>query len=59
MAVALNVYALKRYPTRLDYITVASQIIHEYPFLKSPVGDGHVSAVHQIDEYACLPLQLV
>lgn len=36
------VFAMKRYPTRLDYTTVACQIIKKYPFLKSPVGLGYL-----------------
>ena len=48
---ARAIYAMKCYPTPREYQRIGQQIIENYPFLKSPVGEPYVSDQHH---YACI-----
>ena len=41
-AIAHAIFALKRYPTLVEYTLVARQVVEKYSFLKNTVGNGHV-----------------
>ena len=41
--IAHTMFAYRKYPTREEYVRIASEIIARYPFLKPPKGSPTVS----------------
>lgn len=50
--VARAMFVHKRYPSSIEFDAVARLIVGKFPFLKSPIGDGHVRTV--LMNYVCM-----
>jgi hypothetical protein len=49
-AIARAMYAVKKYPTSLEFESVGWLVVERYPFLKSPIGNGYGHIVARLKE---------